>query len=47
MTNSDYNPFFRPERLSNDRRQIRYTTIGLVIAAVLAVALILVALQHS
>jgi hypothetical protein len=45
MTNGDYNPFMRPERLVNDRRQIRITLVGTAIAAVVIIAMILLAIK--
>ncbi len=38
--NGGFNPFFEPERLSNDRQQAMITMIGLAFAAILSVILI-------
>jgi hypothetical protein len=44
MTNGDYNPFLRPERLPNDRRQMRVTILGLALSSIVLIALIIAAL---
>ena len=45
MTNSDYNPFMRPENLSNDHKVAMLTIVGTAIAAVIVIALIIMAIK--
>ena len=41
MGNGGFNPFFEHEYLSNDKRQARFTLIGLGVASIVSVALII------